>query len=66
MLEQGQSEPLIVVSPDQTERGKHSSAIVSALDLVPTVLDWTNIPYPPNARAAGQPATLTGGTRNEQ
>ena len=59
---QGMGEPFIVYSPDQpsSTRGNRSSEVVSSLDFVPTILDWTNIKYPENATAGNSKATLTG------
>ena len=65
LLEQGQHEPLIVSSPQtragpERDRGRVSQFVVSALDLVPTILDWAQVEYPSDARARGAPARLTG------
>lgn len=43
----GLAEPMIIVSPEQdTRRNQTSNAMVSLLDLVPTILDWFKVPYP--------------------
>ena len=64
LLEQGQHEPLIISSPEARKGvfgGERSSnLVVSALDLVPTILDWAQVHYPSNAQAHGSPARLTG------
>ena len=63
LLEQGQHEPLILSSPQTRsggERARRSQLVVSALDLAPTILDWAQVEYPSDARAAGAPARLTG------
>ena len=54
--EQGQADPLLVSSPGQATRGRRSSAVVSSLDLMPTMLSWLRVPYPSGATAAGKPA----------
>ena len=41
--------PLLVRSPNQTRRGIVNSAIVSYVDLLPTILDWTRTPLPSEA-----------------
>lgn len=61
---QGMNEPMIVALPSSTQSSKtkirRSNAVVSSLDILPTVLDWTNLKYPINATAGHKPATLTG------
>jgi N-sulfoglucosamine sulfohydrolase len=60
-FEQGQAEPLLISSPLQKHRGLlRSSAVVSSLDLLPTILDWAGVEYPRSATAAGKPVTLSG------
>ena len=47
IYEPGLREPMIVSSPyHATRNGQRSSAMTSLLDIVPTVLDWFDIPYP--------------------
>jgi len=41
--------PLIISSPTQTRRGVRNSAMVSWIDIVPTILDWAGI-SPPRAQ----------------
>jgi arylsulfatase A-like enzyme len=43
-----------------TRCGRHSRAIVSALDLAPTILEWSGVRYPSGATAAGRRAMLSG------
>jgi N-sulfoglucosamine sulfohydrolase len=38
--------PLIVSAPDQKQRGIVNHAMVSWVDLTPTILDWANAPQP--------------------
>ena len=41
------SEPLLVSSPAHPQRwGQESNALTSLVDIVPTILDWFDIPYP--------------------
>ena len=60
LLEQGQHEPLLISSPNQATRGRRSSQVASALDLLPSMLQWAGVTYPASATAGGQPAVLTG------
>ena len=60
LFEQGQHEPLLVFSPLQTTHGRASHAVVSSLDLMPTMLAWTAVTYPSDATAATMPAALGG------
>lgn len=47
LYEPGVREPLLLHSPfSPRRRGQASSALVSLLDVTPTVLDWFAIPYP--------------------
>lgn len=39
---------------------RRSEAVVSALDFLPTILDWTGVAYPEGATAGVKPAHLTG------
>ena len=59
---QGMGEPMVLFSPDQPEglRGSRSNQVVSSLDIAPTILEWTGVPYPSDARAMGKKASLTG------
>merc|ERR1711968_42124 len=53
---------MVVYGPDQDARiaGSRSSQIVSSLDIVPSILDWAGLSYPPNATAMGKPVVLYG------
>jgi arylsulfatase A-like enzyme len=46
--------------PGQAAPGGRVAAVVSALDFVPTILDWAGAVYPAEARAGFKPATLSG------
>lgn len=60
LLEPGMSEPYLVSSPYAPERwGEVSDAMVSLLDIVPTVLDWYDISYP-SYTVLGNDVKLTG------
>ena len=58
--EQGQRSPLLISSPLQATRGRRSPLVVSALDIMPTILAWATLSYPASATAGGKPASLTG------
>ena len=60
--QQGMGDPLIIVSPDAQEhsRGLRTSTVVSSLDLLPTILDFTGVAFPTDATCAGLPARLLG------
>ena len=34
------------ISPKLQQKGLHSKALVSSVDMVPTALDWANVHYP--------------------
>ena len=60
LYDSGMAEPLLVSSPLHRERwGQESAAQVSAVDLVPTVLDWFGVAYP-DYKLNRQPVKLTG------
>lgn len=60
LLDPGMSEPYLVSSPYAPERwGELSDAMVSLLDIVPTVLDWYGISYP-SYTVLGNDVKLTG------
>lgn len=60
LFDPGLAEPLLISSPRHKERwGKTSDSLVSLLDIVPTVLDWFQLPYP-NYHLLKKPVTLTG------
>lgn len=47
LYEAGMREPLVVASPAEgARRGQASGALVSLLDVAPTVLDWLAVPAP--------------------
>ncbi|CAH0398121.1 unnamed protein product [Chilo suppressalis] len=47
LYQAGLREPLVMVSPEpRARRGQASGAMVSLLDLAPTVLDWMGVPQP--------------------
>ena len=47
LYEPGMAEPMIISNPMVPERwGEESEALASTTDIVPTVLDWFDIPYP--------------------
>jgi len=59
LYDSGMGEPLIVVSPQQTEKGVRCSKMVSSLDFVPTILDWVGVPLP-NYTLNGFPVAYSG------
>ena len=61
LQEPGMSEPLLVSTPFHEEHwNTRSDALVSLLDITPTVLDWFNITYPTYKIFGPNPVTLTG------
>lgn len=46
--------PLIVASPGQSRRGVTNAAMVSWVDIVPTILDWTRAPAPKEYELPGR------------
>lgn len=57
----GMAEPYLVSSPEAPERwGQLSDAMVSSLDIVPTVLDWFKIDYPTYKLFEARHVKLTG------
>jgi N-sulfoglucosamine sulfohydrolase len=46
--------PLIVSSPAQGKRGVRNGAMVSWVDIMPTILDWAGVAPPPTQRLAGR------------
>jgi len=46
--------PLIVASPAQTRRGVRNNAMVSWIDITPTILDWAHAAAAPAQRLAGR------------
>lgn len=60
MYEPGIREPMIIYDPTQPESaGKRTDALVSLLDITPTVLDWFEI-KPPKYDIFNKPVTFTG------
>jgi N-sulfoglucosamine sulfohydrolase len=51
LYDPGMHLPLIISSPAQKRRGLTNNAMVSWIDILPTILDWTGVP---------KPAALTG------
>lgn len=63
LQEPGMSEPLLVSTPFHEELwNTRSDALVSLLDITPTVLDWFNITYPTYKIFGPNPVNLTGST----
>lgn len=61
LFDPGMAEPYLVSSPYAPERwGHESDAMVSLLDIVPTVLDWFGIDYPSYKLLGPNPVQLTG------
>ncbi|XP_042658270.1 N-sulphoglucosamine sulphohydrolase isoform X1 [Tyto alba] len=57
----GTAEPLLISSPEHTERwGQLSQAFATLLDLTPTILDWFSIPYPSYSIFGPKRVQLTG------
>jgi N-sulfoglucosamine sulfohydrolase len=46
--------PLIVSSPAQGKRGVRNGAMVSWVDIMPTILDWAGVPPPTTQRLPGR------------
>lgn len=61
LFDPGMAEPCLVSSPHTPERwGQESDAMVSLLDIVPTVLDWFGLDYPTYKLLGPNPVQLTG------
>ena len=61
LYDPGMGEPMLISNPYATQRwGQYSEAMVSLLDIVPTVLDWFNISYPSYSLFGPNPVTLQG------
>lgn len=61
LLDPGMSEPFLISSPLHKERwGQISNAMVSLVDIVPTVLDWYGIEYPTYRIYGPHDVQLTG------
>lgn len=48
LYEPGLHLPLIIRSPEQRKRGVRNAALVSWIDVAPTILDWTGVSPPKN------------------
>ncbi|XP_065834387.1 N-sulphoglucosamine sulphohydrolase-like isoform X1 [Oscarella lobularis] len=59
LYEPGMGEPMFVYSPEAKNRGHHSQALVSSVDLLPTALDWAGVHYP-SYSLNGKHVNLTG------
>ena len=46
--------PLIVSSPEQSKRGVRNNALVSWIDITPTILDWAGVSPPKEQQPAGR------------
>lgn len=46
LYDPGIHQPLIISSPAQKKRGLHNNAMVSFVDILPTVLDWAGVKAP--------------------
>ncbi|HET9448538.1 MAG TPA: sulfatase [Steroidobacteraceae bacterium] len=46
--------PLIVASPEQAKRGVRNEAMVSWVDILPTILEWARVTPPSTQRLAGR------------
>ncbi|HEY0747438.1 MAG TPA: sulfatase [Steroidobacteraceae bacterium] len=55
LYEPGLHLPLIIRSPEQSTQGVHNGALVSWIDVAPTILDWTRTSTPPGYRYAPLP-----------
>ena len=61
LYEPGMAEPMIISNPMVPERwGEESEALASTTDIVPTVLDWFDMPYPKWSLNGANPVELTG------
>uniref|UniRef100_T1JAG0 Sulfatase N-terminal domain-containing protein n=1 Tax=Strigamia maritima TaxID=126957 RepID=T1JAG0_STRMM len=55
LYDPGMAEPLLISSPTQTGRWGHiSEAMVSLLDIAPTILDWFNVTYKGKIELSGR------------
>jgi N-sulfoglucosamine sulfohydrolase len=54
LYDEGIHLPLIVGSPAQSKRGVRNEAMVSWIDIMPTILDWAGVSPPPTQRLAGR------------
>ena len=54
LYDEGIHLPLIVSSPAQTKRGVRNDAMVSWVDITPTILDWAGVSLPSGQQLAGR------------
>jgi len=54
LYDEGIHLPLIVSSPAQTRRGIRNNAMVSWVDITPTILDWARVSLPTTQQFAGR------------
>ena len=54
LYDEGIHLPLIVASPAQGKRGVRNGALVSWIDIVPTILDWAGVSPPPAPQLSGR------------
>jgi len=54
LYDEGIHLPLIVASPAQSKRGVRNNAMVSWVDITPTILDWAQAAAPRDQRLAGR------------
>lgn len=54
LYDEGIHLPLIVSSPAQTKHGVRNNAMVSWVDITPTILDWAGVPLPSGQHLAGR------------
>jgi N-sulfoglucosamine sulfohydrolase len=54
LYDEGIHLPLIVWSPKQQKHGVRNDAMVSWIDILPTVLDWTGVPAPSTQQLPGR------------
>jgi N-sulfoglucosamine sulfohydrolase len=54
LYDEGIHLPLIISSPAQTKRGVRNDAMVSWVDITPTILDWARAPLPRGQQLAGR------------
>jgi N-sulfoglucosamine sulfohydrolase len=54
LYDEGIHLPLIVASPTQAKRGVRNNAMISWVDITPTILDWVRVPPPSGQQLAGR------------
>jgi N-sulfoglucosamine sulfohydrolase len=54
LYDEGIHLPLIVASPTQSKRSVRNNAMVSWVDIAPTILDWAGVPAPKEQQLAGR------------